>query len=197
MNNSKFWVWFIPLFIIMCVCIYILVNTSNKINNNENTAVVNKDAVIIKEEYEKLNNESIKVELSENNSYFYASEDDVKNLLEKEDGILYLGEVSSFAARKTINLLDNAVSTTSINKVYYVEISKINDEYKEYLLSKLDVKEINAGDTYTIQDGNKVNNLIAKEYDDDKEFSDKQKEEITKQYQELIIDLIEKCDENC
>ena len=197
MKESKFWIWFIPLFAIICVGIYILVSNANKLNMNHTENVVeNQDSKLIKESYEKLNDESIKVQLTENNNYVLANKESIEKVF-NTNGIIYFGEVSSYASRKNVSLLNDVVSSTSVSKIYYINIANVDDDFMSYLLNKLNVKKINAGDTYLIKDNNVIHSILAKDYDNDNEFTEKEKESLLNEYQEKILDLIEKCDESC
>ena len=151
MKESKFWIWFIPLFAIICVGIYILVSNANKLNMNHTENVVeNQDAKTIKESYEKLNDESIKVQLSENNSYVLVDKDSIEKVF-NTNGIIYFGEVSSYASRKNVSLLNEAVASTSVNKIYYINIANVDDDFMSYLLNKLNVKKINADNSSKVR----------------------------------------------
>ena len=198
MKESKFWIWFIPLFLILCIGIYLLLVKANTISNNnqENTAKINTDAISIKEEYEKLNEESIKVSLSQNNSYVFINKDSIEELFNK-DGILYFGEYSSYASRKNVSLLNDVVATTNINKIYFINIARVDDDYNTYLKEKLNVDKINPGDTYLIKDNQVINSIKVDKYDNDKELTKEQTDKLILEYQEKIYDLIEKCDESC
>ena len=199
MKNSKFWIWFIPLFLIFCFGLYTLLNKTSKVETKtEEVLEISKEAKKIKDDYEKLNDESpIKVSLSINNSYFIATKEHIEELFNNNNGIIYFGEVSSYASRKSVSLLNDVLQTTSLNKIYYLNIAGIDDDYLNYLKDKLDVKTINAGDTYMIKDGKVINSIKVDKYDNDKELTKEEKETITKEYQDKILDLIEKCDESC
>lgn len=197
MKESKFWIWFIPVFIVLCFGIYSLMNMSSKVKDNQEAKVeVSKDAKKLKEDYEKLNNESIVVKLPEDNYYVIAN----KNMIEQvfnTNGIIYLGEVSSYASRKNVSLLNEVLTSTTLSKIYYINMASADDDFMNYLKEKLNSNKLNAGDTYLIKDNEVINTIKADKIDDDKELSDEAKKSIQKEYQEKIMDLIEKCDENC
>ncbi len=135
--------------------------------------------------------------LSANNAYVISTKELIEKLFNNSNGVLYFGEVSSYASRKNVSLLNDVLQTTSLNKIYYINLASIDDEYSNYLKEKLEIKTINAGDTYLIKEGKVINSIKASSYDNDKELTDKEKETIMKEYQEKILDLIEKCDEHC
>ncbi|MBE6158201.1 MAG: hypothetical protein E7159_00020 [Firmicutes bacterium] len=191
MKNSKFWVWFIPLFLVVCIGLYNMVVIANK-----NKVVEVKDAEVIKELYSKQNDSLIKVELSDNNNYVLSDKEVLEKLF-NNNGILYLGDASSLSSRKNVVLLDEVVSSTSIDKIYFVNISNIDEQLTNYLKDKLEVDSLDAGNTYLIKQGIVINEITANDLNNDKELSDKEKETLQLEYQEKILDLIEKCDENC
>jgi hypothetical protein len=191
MKNSKFWIWFIPLFLVVCIGLYNMVVIANK-----NKVVEVKDAEVIKELYSKQNDSLIKVELSDNNNYVLSDKEALEKLF-NDNGILYLGDASSLSSRKNVVLLDEVVSSTSIDKIYFVNISNIDEQLTNYLKEKLEVDSLDAGNTYLIKQGIVINEITANDLNNDKELSDKEKETLQLEYQEKILDLIEKCDENC
>ncbi len=191
MKNSKFWIWFIPLFLVVCIGLYNMVAIASK-----KKEVEVKDAEVIKELYSKQNDSLIKVELSDNNNYVLSDKEALEKLF-NDNGILYLGDASSLSSRKNVVLLDEVVSSTSIDKIYFVNISNIDEQLTNYLKEKLEVDSLDAGNTYLIKQGIVINEITANDLNNDKELSDKEKETLQLEYQEKILDLIEKCDENC
>jgi hypothetical protein len=191
MKNSKFWIWFIPLFLVVCIGLYNMVAIASK-----KKEVEVKDSVVIKELYSKQNDSLIKVELSDNNNYVLSDKEDLEKLF-NDNGILYLGDALSLSSRKNVVLLDEVVSSTSIDKVYFVNISNIDEQLTNYLKEKLEVDSLDAGNVYLIKQGIVINEITANDLNNDKELNDKEKETLQLKYQEKILDLIEKCDENC
>ena len=199
MKDSKFWIWFIPLLLIICVGIYMMLSKSSSqasTNNNQNTVL--KDSKKIKESYDKYNiNGYVIVNLKEQNSYSYTNFDEIKDIFNGKDAIIYLGEASSPMARKTITVLDEAISSTSIEKVYYIEVSRIDDEFTNYLKDKLDVKNIQAGTTITVKDGKLLKKYYPNFENDALELTKEEHDLYLKDYQDLITSFIEACNENC
>jgi hypothetical protein len=191
MKNSKFWIWYIPLFLVVCIGLYNMVAIASK-----KKEVEVKDSAVIKELYSKQNDSLIKVELSDNNNYVLSDKEDLEKLF-NDNGILYLGDALSLSSRKNVVLLDEVVSSTSIDKVYFVNISNIDEQLTNYLKEKLEVDSLDAGNVYLIKQGIVINEITANDLNNDKELSDKEKETLQLEYQEKILDLIEKCDENC
>lgn len=196
MKDSKFWIWFIPLFLIVSVGLYFMLNrnfqNANYTNNTNGTDYINKDAKLIKEEFAKLNDKGYyEVNLSENNAFKYYDLENIKSWLD-ENRIIFIGSSTDDSSRKAIKLIDEAVSTTSIKEVYYIDASKLTDEQKSVIVNKLDTYELvpntyklKLGTLITIKDKELLNELVY-----NKDIS-------LEKYQEVIKDFIEECDENC
>ncbi len=155
-KNSKFWIWYIPFLIIICIVIWsMLVFIKNK---NE----TNSDAYKFKSEYAELNNKNNEttgktypiVDLNDKNPFVYASEDDIKSLFDGGTGVIYFGFPTCPWCRNVVPVLNEAIGNTSIEHVYYYNIKTIrstisfNDnnelvntkgnDFYYYLLDKLD-----------------------------------------------------------
>ena len=88
----------------------------------------------------------------------------VKEVLEKlfkDNGVLYLGDALSLSSRKNVVLLDEVVSSTSIDKIYFVNISNIDEQLTNYLKDKLEVDSLDAGNAYLIKQGIVINEILA------------------------------------
>ena len=85
MKQSKFWIWFIPLFVIASIGIYFMLIRNNNVkpNNNENNNN-QKDAISIKNGYTQNNDIYYVVDISDNNVYKYIDENNLKELLDKK-----------------------------------------------------------------------------------------------------------------
>lgn len=154
--KSKFWRWYIPVLIILCVIVCVLL----VINKNKN--VMESDAYKFKTEYTELNNqvndannkEYLEVTLSNNNPFVYASEDDIKSLFDGGTGVIYFGFPKCPWCRNLVPVLSEAATSLNYNKVYYYNILNIRSsftydadnklvktdgtEFYYYLLDKLD-----------------------------------------------------------
>ena len=204
MKNSKFWIWFIPMFLIICTGIFILlIWNKDNIDNNDAKKQGTNDAETIKYEYELLNNDKnmVVVNLSKNNSYKSINDGEIKNIFDGNDAIIYLGNVSDNVARKTISILDEAIAQTSIENVYYIELSDKDNSSSDSLFinnlsDKSDVKNINPGTLITIQKGD-VLNVYVPNVKDNLEVTKEEHDYLLKEYQKQIKIFIEACDENC
>ena len=193
MKNSKFWIWFIPLLLIASIGIYVALskNTNNSTNNNTS------DAIKIKEEYSKNNNNYYVVNLNDTNVYKYISVSDLKELLNKKDGLVFIGDTTNNIARKNIYVLNDVVSSTSVPEVYYIDIKELNDEIRNILKDKKEINNINAGTLIAVQGGNILNVYYPDYVGNNKELSTEEKEKLNKTYREIVKKFIEECDENC
>ena len=93
------------------------------------------DALKIKEEYAKLNNqinednnrEYPKVLLEDDNPFVISSEEEVISLLESGSGIIYFGYPSCAWNRSLIPVLESVAKEQHIGKIYYLDIFNIRD----------------------------------------------------------------------
>ncbi len=185
MKNSKFWIWFIPLLLILCALIYLMILNINKKEDNKPTNNES-DAIKIKNEYESKNDniDSIKVKLSENNSYVYLNDTELNNLFNNNDGIVFIGDSNDNNARSFIMVLEEAISSTSIPKVYYIDI---HDNNISKIKGKVGTNDLYPGTVITFEDGNVLESYF--------EVLDHDK--LLKSYNNIIKSFIEACDENC
>ncbi len=193
MKDSKFWIWFIPLFLIVSVGLYFMLTKSMK-NNNVN---LNNDALSIKEEYQKNNDNYFNVELSNYNVYKYISNDDIKKLLDNKDGLVFIGDATNNISRKCIVVLNEVVSSTSVPEVNYINIKNINDELSDYFEEKIGNSKIDAGTLISVDDGNILKVYYPDFVLDNKELTNEEKNNLFNSYKEIVNNFIEECDENC
>jgi len=192
MKNSKFWKWFIPLILLASFGIYNLLNFANNLNTKEETAKVVSN---IKDDYETLNDHYLKVEINKNNVYYKASIDEIKKVLDSEGTIIFANPKDN-VSRKIITILNNVVEQTSIDKVYYFDSDYLNDEFKTYLKDKLQV-DILPGTLITVSKGEILKIYYPNAINNDKELKSNEESKLKKEYQEIIENVIEKCDESC
>lgn len=91
------------------------------------------DALKFKEAYEKLNDEyaygSIKyssLDISENNPFVYASEEEMVDFLKNGTGIIYLGYPKCPWCRNAVNVLQHL----SVDKILYLDMQDKRDTYE-------------------------------------------------------------------
>lgn len=192
-KGSKFWIYFIPLILIVCFGIFTILE-----KNKQEVKEEKSDSVKIKEEYEELNNSYGEVKIGEQNAFVYASLKDVKTIFDEGDGIIFLGTPSSFAARKTIVLLNDVINTTSIEKVYYIDTKTMDSDLNILLLNKLEIVKVNPGTIITVQGGKILNNYsLYHKYENRNELSEDEKEATLSEYKNIVGAFVEACDENC
>ena len=193
MKESKFWIWFIPLLLIVSAGIYFMLAK----NTNNNYTEEKTDAVKIKEEYLVDNENNFAVNLSDTNVYKYISSFDLKALVEKKDGLVFIGDTKNNIVRKNLVVLNDVVSSTSVPQVYYINYNDINSDLKKYLEEKPDTNGIKAGTLIAVESGKILNAYYPNYIEDTKELSENEKEVLFNTYKEIVNKFIEECDENC
>ena len=108
--------------ILMILITCLIINIKNKTNIEES------DAIKFKNEYESLNNTSIKVNISEDNIIEYANYNETINLIKNETAIIYFGFSNCLWCRNAIPVLLDAAKELSIEKIYYFNALSIRDE---------------------------------------------------------------------
>lgn len=91
------------------------------------------DSVIFKEEYESLNNESNyrEVLIDSDNKIVYITDEELEKKIEnKEDMVVYFGFAKCPWCRSVIETLIEVSKDLDIDKIYYLDVSKIRDVKK-------------------------------------------------------------------
>ena len=115
--------------LVMGICIYAI--STHKRDNVE-------DAQKIKTEYEKYNNALIEgtenrlvdVKIDENNPFVIKTPKEILDVLNNEKALVFFGDSKSSYARSAIEVLIDVAHENNIDKIYYVDIFGIRDEYK-------------------------------------------------------------------
>ena len=129
-------------------------------NNN----IVDTDAKKFKQEYEALDNNSVVMNIDENNPIKYVNFDEVINILNSGTGIIYFGFPRCPWCRNIIPVLFEMASTNNIDTIYYFNPSDIrsnNDEnYKKLvnILSDYLIENDNGEKTLHVPDVYFINN---------------------------------------
>lgn len=100
------------LIILLCVLVV------SGCNNKKNTT----DAERFKEEYSML-------DIDENNIIEYSSINNVLKMLDKDSGVVYIGNSNDDLSKKILPILLNASDNTDLDKIYYVDSSKIRKKF--------------------------------------------------------------------
>ena len=96
------------------------------------------DAIKFKNEYESLNGyknensdkEYMKVEIDNENPIVYKTGQEILDILKKENAIVYIGFASCPWCRNAVPVLLDAAKEEGLDKIYYVDILNIRDQYK-------------------------------------------------------------------
>ena len=186
MKESKFWIWFIPLLLIVCVSVYMLVSKSTGSNNNNNSNNSNETKEkAVSDDFSNL----------KNSVYLYADKNKIDEIFNGEDAIIYLGSKSDELTKKSIVVLNNAVLSTSIENVYYIELDNITDEFKNYLLEKFEIETLLPSTIITVQKSEVLDIFTDDEYEADLIEGDS--EDLFEVYQDIINVFIEACEDDC
>ena len=170
-----------------------MITRSNIVIQNQETS----DSIKIKNEYSNYNNEYYNVILSDHNVYKLISENELKDILNKKDGLIFFGNSKNNISRKAILELNEVISSTSIPQVYYLDINSISSDLKNELFNKLNINNILGGTLISIQGGEVLNVFYPKNINDDKELTDQEKQFLQDNYKSISEAFVEACDENC
>lgn len=115
--------------LVVSLCIFAIVN-----HKDEKIS----DAIKFKEEYESLNGlvnentekEYINVEIDEDNPIVYKSGQEIIDIMENDDAIIYFGFSSCPWCRNAVPILLDAAKEMDVDKIYYVDILDMRDTYK-------------------------------------------------------------------
>lgn len=98
-------------------------------DNNEENYVPTKDETKFKKEYESLNGtESSEVEIIKNNNIVYIDMKQAAEMLDSGSGVIYFGYASDEAARAAVPVLLSAMTSSDLEKIYYVNLRPDNKE---------------------------------------------------------------------
>ena len=115
--------------LVMGLCIFAIVNHKTENCN---------DAQKIKKDYERYNNAIIegtknrlvKVQIVENNPFYIKTPKEIIKVLKKEKALIFFGDAKNSLSRIAIEVLIEVAQENNIDKIYYVDIFGIADEYK-------------------------------------------------------------------
>ena len=115
--------------LVVSLCVFAIVN-----HKDEKIS----DAIKFKEEYESLNGlvnentekEHINVEIDEDNPIVYKSGQEIMDIMENENAIIYFGFSSCPWCRNAVPILLDAAKDLDVDKIYYVDILDMRDTYK-------------------------------------------------------------------
>ena len=145
---------------LICFCAILTFLYLQKSSHDDSQATLNSNTKF-KDEYTAYNGKENngrnypQVDISDDNVYYYASEDEIRSLFEdKKTGVLYLGFPTCPWCRNMVPVLNEAGKYYGIDKIYYYNIKEIRSSYSfdsdnklvkqegtelyNYLLAKLD-----------------------------------------------------------
>lgn len=145
---------------LVCFCAILTFLYLQKSSHDDSDATLNSNTKF-KDEYTAYNGKENngrnypQVDISDDNVYYYASEDEIRSLFEdKKTGVLYLGFPTCPWCRNMVPVLNEAGKYYGIDKIYYYNIKEIRSSYSfdsdnklvkqegtelyNYLLTKLD-----------------------------------------------------------
>lgn len=127
-----------------------IIAVSKKLNHKKN----NQDAIDFKNEYEELNgkqNGKFKYQtlsIDKDNPIVYATVDEIIDILNKKTGVIYFGFPNCPWCRNAVPVLLESAKENGVDKIYYLNILDIRDEYKikdgELVKTKYSTKNYNA-----------------------------------------------------
>lgn len=140
--------------ILLVISIIVIGYLMIKINENSKQNSINieysEDAIMFKYNYERLNGKKNSdgnvyntLSIAINNPIKYVNLEELVNIIDTEDGIIYISSPTCPYCRATVETLLQVVKDLNISKIYYYEIFTGNDvaNYDE-LMKELEEKEI-------------------------------------------------------
>ncbi len=143
-----------------------------------------------KEEYEKYNDEYIKLELEDAKLIQYSTTSEINNIIKNKTGVIYIGSPKDNLSRKVIDILLEVADNTGLEKIYYVDsldgIEGIDDIENKKIPLVLFILE------------GKIVNYHIGTIDDKIDLTDDEIIELYNSYSEGIHQVLQDaCDESC
>ena len=136
--------------ILLVISIIVIGYLMIKINENSINIEYSEDAIMFKYNYERLNGKKNSdgnvyntLSIAINNPIKYVNLEELVNIIDTEDGIIYISSPTCPYCRATVETLLQVVKDLNISKIYYYEIFTGNEvaNYDE-LMKELEEKEI-------------------------------------------------------
>lgn len=158
--KKNFLAFYLSLLIIICVGLTIFLVSRKKVEETIS------DAKKFQTEYVELNNKNIndsdkvypEVNIDENNLYYYASEEEITNLLNSGTGIIYFGFPTCPWCRNIVSILNEIVGNYGYKKIYYYNIKQIRSSYQ--INANNELEKTNAGTEFYSFLLNKLDNFL-------------------------------------
>ena len=124
------------LYIIIGICVLLVIGLCIFLVINHKEEVLS-DAVKFKQEfeqyngltYEDTNDKLIDVEIPNNNPFVYKTGKEIVEIMQSEDAYILFGYASCPLTRAAIEVLIETANEENIDKIYYVDIKNMRDEY--------------------------------------------------------------------
>lgn len=97
------------------------------------------DSTKFKEEYEKYNQEKIKLEIPEDNIIKYATSSEINEIINNKTGVIFIGNPQKNLSRVAIKTLLAAAENTDLKEIYYIDTYKELPKIKEIDSVKLPI----------------------------------------------------------
>lgn len=180
--------------ILSCLVLLVIITGCGSNKNND-------DALKFKNEYEALNNSSVKMDISESNPIKYATFDEIVEVLTKGTGVVYFGFPGCPWCRNVIPVLFDVAKENNVDTIYYFnprEIRSDGDDAYQKLITILNdyleendegVKTLYVPDVYFIKDGKIMGNHLStvdSQNDPYTALTEEQTTELKNIYQELF-----------
>lgn len=140
---------FIGVVIVVILVLFFLIDHDNVFIS----VIKNPDGIDFHNEYEGLNGKENaegfiypEVNIPANNKFEYSTSKEIINIFnKKKSAVIYFGYASCVYCRSAIQVLYDVSEDTEIDKIYYLDVSKKDDDYNE-IVNMLDYKFLNVKD---------------------------------------------------
>ena len=124
------------LYIVIGICVLIVIGLCIFLVVNHKEEVLT-DAEKFKQDFEQYNGltyedtgeEVIDVEIPSDNPFVYKTGKEIVEIMQEEDAYILFGYASCPLTRAAIEVLIDAAKEDNVNKIYYVDIMNMQDEY--------------------------------------------------------------------
>ncbi len=106
-------------------------------NKEDNKIVLTEDEKTFKKEYEDLNGKEVdgvklkNVSIIEDNNIVYITLEKAVDLIKNKDGVIYFASPTNSKSRIATPILLNAMESTSLEKIYYLNITKNGEDLRD------------------------------------------------------------------
>ena len=173
--------------------------------------IANRSNLKFKNEFERLNNKTytqdaketkyITVKIDANNPVIYLNNQNIIKNIKNGNKIIMFGNKKDNGTRNVVETLLEVAKENNVDKVYYYNVekdSKMNDKIVE-TINNNNIKKIEAPLVIVVNKGKIVSyhmGTVGTHNDYSKELTKEEKQELSKSYENLILDLI-MCTDDC